>query len=77
MAALTAMMDFVIPADFAWGDSAAADAIRLLPEKTTRIIALNRLLTRLLAAEEDSLVHAPHADRLQAPLPDLHTPEPE
>ena len=53
----------------AWGDSSAAETGRLLPERTGRIIAVNRLLLAILAADEDSLVHAPRADRLTAPLP--------
>ena len=52
----------------AWGDSANAETKRLLPGDPARLAAVNRLLSRVLASEEDSLVMAPRADRLAAPL---------
>ena len=57
----------------AWGDSAAAVARADMPARPARAAAVQDLLQRLLAAESDSLVHAPRPDRLDAPLP---TPAP-
>jgi hypothetical protein len=53
----------------AWGDSAAAAARTDLPTDPLRAAALQDLLRRILEAEADSLILAPRADRLTAPLP--------
>ena len=65
----------------AWGDSAAVEAeeraeieeeIRLDPE---RAALLQNLITRVLTAESDSLIHAPRPDRLDDPLPQPAPPD--
>jgi len=66
----------------AWGDSSLAETIAGLPRDPRRSAAVGRLLTALLKADQDSLVLAPRADRLTAPLPtpspdDLAAPQPE
>jgi hypothetical protein len=53
----------------AWGDSANAIARRQVPAEPERAAAVYELLGRILAAEGDSLVRAPVARRLRAPLP--------
>jgi hypothetical protein len=53
----------------AWGDSAAVDALSWLPAHPARAAKVHDLLRRILEAENDSLTFAPHADRLDAPLP--------
>jgi len=53
----------------AWGDSANVIARGQVPARADRAVAVYDLLGRLLAAESDSLVHAPVARRLAAPLP--------
>ncbi|MBC8423209.1 hypothetical protein H8E07_03720 [bacterium] len=59
----------------AWGDSALAQARADQPEDTKRQAALQTLIASILDAEEDSLVLAPEARRLGAPL--LDPPEKE
>lgn len=54
----------------AWGDSSLAVTRRNLPRLPDRMAALNELLARILNAERDSLLLAPEARRLLAPLPD-------
>ncbi|MFO7608529.1 MAG: hypothetical protein R6X35_04935 [Candidatus Krumholzibacteriia bacterium] len=53
----------------AWGDSALERTIAGLPADPRRAAAVGRLLAGILLAEQDSLVFAPRADRLAAPLP--------
>lgn len=55
--------------DAAWGDSSLAETLAGVPDEPGRAAAVGRLLQRILAAELDSLVHAPRPDRLAAPLP--------
>jgi hypothetical protein len=52
-----------------WGDSANAAARVQVPSDPARAAAVYDLLGRILVAESDSLVHAPLARRLPAPLP--------
>jgi len=59
----------------AWGDSALAQARADQPDDTKRQAALQTLVASILDAEEDSLVLAPEARRLGAPL--LDPPETE
>lgn len=59
----------------AWGDSALARAEASLSPDTDRLAALHDLLSRVLAAEEDSLLQRPVAARLTAPLPPPAPPE--
>ncbi len=54
----------------AWGDSALAEAQAAQPDDAKRQAALQTLLAVILDAEEDSLVLAPDARRLGAPLTD-------
>ena len=65
-AAGTALLDSLAAA---WGDSANAVARRQVPPQPARAAAVYDLLGRILAAESDSLVRAPVARRLTAPLP--------
>ncbi len=53
----------------AWSDSALERTIAGLPDDPYRAAAVGRLLSGILLAEQDSLVLAPRADRLAAPLP--------
>ena len=53
----------------AWGDSANPIARQQVPAEPPRAAAIYALLGRMLAAEADSLVSAPEARRLAAPLP--------
>ncbi len=62
----TALLDSLAAA---WGDSANALARSQVPARADRAAAVYDLLGRILAAESDSLVHAPLARRLTAPLP--------
>lgn len=59
----------------AWGDSAEAEAMRMLPTDPRRAQLVHDLLRRLLDAEMDSLTHAPRADRITAPLPEPIPPK--
>lgn len=54
----------------AWGDSALEWTLGTLPRDPRRVAGLYNLLSRILVAESDSLLHAPKARRLAAPLPD-------
>jgi hypothetical protein len=62
----TALLDSLAAA---WGDSANAVARHQVPSRADRAAAVYDLLGRILAAESDSLIHAPLARRLTAPLP--------
>jgi hypothetical protein len=62
----TALLDSLAAA---WGDSANAVARGQVPALPARAAAVYELLGRLLTAESDSLLHAPLARRLTAPLP--------
>jgi len=62
----TALLDSLAAA---WSDSANALAQNQVPSRADRAAAVYDLLGRILAAESDSLVHAPLARRLTAPLP--------
>lgn len=62
----TALLDSLAAA---WGDSANVRARDQVPADPTRAAAVYDLLTRILTAEADSLVQAPVARRLTAPLP--------
>jgi hypothetical protein len=62
----TALLDSLAAA---WGDSANTVAEAQVPADPARAAAIYDLLGRILAAESDSLVHAPRASRLSAPLP--------
>ncbi|PID81692.1 hypothetical protein CSB20_01795 [bacterium DOLZORAL124_64_63] len=53
----------------AWGDSAAAEARALAPTDPTRSRLLSAYLLRVLEAEKDSLMTAPTARCLAAPIP--------
>jgi hypothetical protein len=53
-----------------WGDSALTAPQRGFPVDPLRAAAVHDLLKRILLAEQDSLVYAPHPRRLAAPLPD-------
>lgn len=54
----------------AWGDSALSEARAALPDDAERQAALHDLVAGILDAEEDSLVLAPYARRLAAPVVD-------
>lgn len=54
----------------AWGDSSLVETEAGAPDDPARAAAVGRLLQRVLESELDSLVLAPRADRLSAPLPD-------
>lgn len=54
----------------AWGDSAAVEAEAALTGEPRRAARLHGLVQRLLEAEADSLIQAPHPRRLHEPLPD-------
>ncbi len=54
----------------AWGDSALSDNQAAFSLDTTRTAGLHDLLSRIIKAEEDSLLQAPVARRLTADLPD-------
>jgi len=54
----------------AWGDSSLTATLAGLSREPRRVAAVNDLLVRILDAERDSLVEAPQARRLTAPLPD-------
>jgi hypothetical protein len=54
----------------AWGDSSLALTLRGVPSEPRRSAAVSDLLTRILTAEEDSLLNSPRPDRLTAPIPD-------
>jgi hypothetical protein len=60
----------------AWGDSALEQTAAGIPGEPTRAAAVAHLLARILEAEQDSLVHAPRAGRLAAPLPEPAPPAP-
>lgn len=60
----------------AWGDSANVSARNQVPSEPARAAAVYELLTQILAAEADSLVQAPVARRLAAPLPQGTKPVP-
>jgi hypothetical protein len=60
----------------AWGDSALAETAAGIPAEPSRAAAVARLLAGILDAEQDSLIHAPRADRLAAPLPAPAQPPP-
>ena len=53
----------------AWGDSALDATASGIPREPQRAAAVAHLIKRILDAERDSLVYAPRADRLTAPLP--------
>jgi hypothetical protein len=53
----------------AWGETTMTRLAADLPTDPLRAAAVHDLLRRVLAAEQDSLLHAPRADRLSAPLP--------
>ncbi|RKZ18164.1 hypothetical protein DRQ50_04255 [bacterium] len=59
----------------AWGDSSLADTAAAMPGEPERAARIGRLLVNLLAAEQDSLIHAPRPDRLGAPLPTPAIPD--
>lgn len=59
-----------------WGDTAEAEARAALPSDPRRAALVQDLMRRLLEAEADSLLLAPHPRRLQAPLP-TPAPRPE
>ena len=54
----------------AWGDTALEWTLGTLPRDPGRVAGLYNLLSRILAAEQDSLVKAPKPRRLSAPIPD-------
>ncbi len=54
----------------AWSDSALEWTLHTLPKEPRRVAGMYGLLSRILTAENDSLVKAPVARRLRAPLPD-------
>jgi len=58
----------------AWGDSSLDNLKNAISLDTDRTAGLHDLLSRILKAEEDSLLQAPVARRLTADLPD---PQPE
>ena len=58
----------------AWGDSIVPDVLAGLAGDPVRSEALHTLLARVVAAEHDSLLWAPGADRLALPLPDPDRP---
>ena len=62
-----------------WGDSALAETQAALPVDTKRLEKLHTLLATILDAEEDSLLAAPVARRLNAPVldPPPATPPPD
>jgi len=53
----------------AWGDSSLPETVAGLPDDPRRAAAVGDLLSRLLIAEQESLILAPRPDRLQAPWP--------
>lgn len=53
-----------------WGDSNAVEIQRRLPSDMPRLAQVNKLLIRILEAEEDSLVLAARPDRLNTPITD-------
>ena len=65
-AAGTSLLDSLATA---WGDSANVVARGQVPPDGARAAAVYDLLGRILVAESDSLLHAPLARRLTAPLP--------
>ncbi|MHB8079183.1 MAG: hypothetical protein ACYDIE_08010 [Candidatus Krumholzibacteriia bacterium] len=54
----------------AWSDTALEWTLHTLPKEPRRVAGMYGLLSRILNAENDSLVKAPVARRLRAPLPD-------
>lgn len=54
----------------AWSDTALEWTLHTLPKDPRRVAGIYGLLSRILNAENDSLVKAPLARRLRAPLPD-------
>ena len=54
----------------AWGDSMDIWAESILPRDPQRAAQIQDLISRILAAEADSLVHAPEVRRLSEPLPE-------
>lgn len=60
----------------AWGDSAQARARAVLRHDPQRAAEVYELLSRLLAAEADSLAVAPRARPIGAPLPTPAPPPP-
>jgi hypothetical protein len=61
----------------AWGDSSLAETKHGLSSRPRHAAAVQDLLVRILDAERDSLLQAPVARRLTAPLPDPPTAPPE
>ena len=53
-----------------WSDSALEWTLHTLPKEPRRVAGMYDLLSRILNAENDSLVKAPLPRRLRAPLPD-------
>jgi hypothetical protein len=66
----TALLDSL---SLAWGDSSLQDTLTGAAEQPLRAEAVAVLLRRVLAAEQDSLLHTSGRDRWTLPLPD---PEP-
>jgi len=60
----------------AWGESTTVRLAAELPTDPLRAAAVHDLLRRVLEAEQDSLLHAPRSDRLEAPLPRAAPPQP-
>ncbi len=54
----------------AWGDSALVRTREMAENSPLRSAAVGELLGRILESERDSLLHAPHADRIGLPLSD-------
>ena len=61
----------------AWGDSSLVETGAGAPGDPVRSEAVATLLRRVLAAERDSFMAAPRADRLQQPLMDPPPPVPD
>jgi hypothetical protein len=53
-----------------WSDSALEWTLHTLPKEPRRVAGMYGLLSRILIAENDSLVKSPLPRRLRAPLPD-------
>ena len=58
----------------AWGDSSLPETVAGLPDDPQRAAFVGGLLSRLLIAEQESLVLAPRPDRLAAPWPQPEVP---
>jgi hypothetical protein len=54
----------------AWGDSALERTREMAENSPLRSAAVGELLSRILEAERDSLIHAPRPDRIGLPLSD-------